>query len=75
MRFSPQGLGKIGIWKKRIGNIPLIAIGGITLEQAPAVFKAGADSIAVVSDVTRNPDPDARVRAWLTLTEQPAVPA
>jgi thiamine-phosphate pyrophosphorylase len=75
MRFGPQGLDKIGVWKKRIGNIPLIAIGGITLEQAPAVFKAGADSIAVVSDVTKNPDPDARVRAWLTLTEQPAVPA
>jgi len=75
MRFAPQGLDKLGLWKKRIGNIPLIAIGGITLEQAPAVFAAGADSIAVVSDVTKNPDPDARVRAWLTLTEQPAVPA
>ncbi len=75
MRFGPQGLDKIGVWKKRIGNIPLIAIGGITLEQAPTVFAAGADSIAVVSDVTRSPDPDARVRAWLTMTEQPAVPA
>ncbi|ARP97970.1 thiamine phosphate synthase [Pseudorhodoplanes sinuspersici] len=75
MRFAPQGLDKIGVWKKRIGSIPLIAIGGITLEQAPAVFKAGADSIAVVSDVTRNSDPDARVRAWLEYTTQPAVPA
>lgn len=75
MRFGPQGLDKLGLWKKRIGSIPLIAIGGITLEQAPAVFDAGADSIAVVSDVTKNPDPDARVRAWLTLTERPAVPA
>ena len=75
MRFGPQGLDKLAIWKERIGNIPLIAIGGITLEQAPAVFKAGADSIAVVSDVTRNPDPDARVRAWLEHTAQPAVPA
>lgn len=75
MPFAPQGIDKLGLWKKRIGNIPLIAIGGITLEQAPAVFKAGADSIAVVSDVTKNSDPDARVRAWLTLTEQPAVPA
>ncbi len=75
MRFGPQGIDKLGLWKKRIGNIPLVAIGGITLEQAPAVFEAGADSIAVVSDVTRNSDPDARVRAWLTSTEQPAVPA
>jgi thiamine-phosphate pyrophosphorylase len=65
MRFAPQGIPKITEWKKRIGNIPLVAIGGIKLEQAPAIFAAGADSIAVVSDVTQNADPDARVRAWL----------
>jgi thiamine-phosphate pyrophosphorylase len=65
MRFGPQGLEPIGTWKKRIGAIPLVAIGGITLERAPAVYAAGADSIAVVSDVTRNTDPYARVRAWL----------
>jgi thiamine-phosphate pyrophosphorylase len=65
MRFAPQGIPKITEWKKRIGNIPLVAIGGIKLEQAPAIFAAGADSIAVVSDVTQNAEPDARVRAWL----------
>jgi len=65
MRFAPQGIPKITEWKKRIGNIPLVAIGGIKLEQAAEIFAAGADSIAVVSDVTQNPDPDARVRAWL----------
>ncbi len=65
MRFAPQGIPKITEWKKRIGNIPLVAIGGIKLEQAADIFAAGADSIAVVSDVTQNADPDARVRAWL----------
>ncbi len=65
MRFAPQRIPKITEWKKRIGNIPLVAIGGIKLEQAAEIFAAGADSIAVVSDVTQNPDPDARVRAWL----------
>jgi thiamine-phosphate pyrophosphorylase len=65
MRFAPQGIAKITEWKKRIGNIPLVAIGGIKLEQAAEIFAAGADSIAVVSDVTQNADPDARVRAWL----------
>jgi thiamine-phosphate pyrophosphorylase len=65
MRFAPQGIAKISEWKKRIGNIPLVAIGGIKLEQAAEIFAAGADSIAVVSDVTQNADPDARVRAWL----------
>jgi thiamine-phosphate pyrophosphorylase len=65
MRFAPQGIPKIGEWKKRVGNIPLVAIGGIKFEQAAAIFAAGADSIAVVSDVTQNADPDARVRQWL----------
>lgn len=65
MRFAPQGIAKIPEWKKRIGNIPLVAIGGIKLEHAEEIFAAGADSIAVVSDVTQNADPDARVRAWL----------
>ena len=75
MRFAPQGLAKIGVWKKRIGKIPLVAIGGIKLEQAAEIFTAGANSIAVVSDVTQNLDPDARVRGWLKLTDTPAVPA
>jgi len=65
MRFAPQGIAKITEWKKRIRDIPLVAIGGIKLEQAAEIYAAGADSIAVVSDVTQNPDPDARVRAWL----------
>jgi len=70
MRFAPQGLERIGEWKRRIGKIPLVAIGGITLERAPGVFAAGADAIAVVSDVTQNPDPDGRVRDWLALISE-----
>jgi thiamine-phosphate pyrophosphorylase len=65
MRFAPQGIARITEWKKRIGSLPLVAIGGIRLEQAADIFAAGADSIAVVSDITQNADPDARVRAWL----------
>ena len=65
MRFAPQGIPKITEWKKRIGTIPLVAIGGIKFEQSAEIFAAGADSIAVVSDVTGNADPDARVRQWL----------
>src|SRR5581483_3260318 len=69
MRFAPQGIAKITEWKKRIGQLPLVAIGGIKLEQAGEIFAAGASSIAVVSDVTQHADPDARVRAWLGLKE------
>ena len=65
MRFAPQGIAKIAEWKKRVGGIPLVAIGGIKFEHAAEIFAAGADSIAVVSDVTQNADPDVRVRQWL----------
>ncbi|MBS0528397.1 MAG: thiamine phosphate synthase [Proteobacteria bacterium] len=72
MRFAPQGIPKITEWKKRIGSIPLVAIGGIRFEQAAEIFAAGADSIAVVSDVMQNADPDARVKAWLALDTEAA---
>ncbi|MGP9809938.1 thiamine phosphate synthase [Rhodopseudomonas sp. NSM] len=72
MRFAPQGIPKITEWKQRVGNIPLVAIGGIKLEHAEEIFAAGADSIAVVSDVTQNEDPDARVRAWLDYVAEKA---
>ena len=68
MRFAPQGYARITEWKKLIGKIPLVAIGGIKLEHAKDIFAAGTDSIAVVSDVTQNPDPDRRVRDWLAQT-------
>ncbi|MES5488085.1 thiamine phosphate synthase [Bradyrhizobium sp. INPA03-11B] len=72
MRFEPRGIPKITEWKKRIGSIPLVAIGGIKFEHAAEIFAAGADSIAVVSDVTQNADPDARVRQWLGLNAEAA---
>lgn len=68
MRFAPQGYARITEWKKLIGKTPLVAIGGIKLEHAREIFAAGADSIAVVSDVTRNPDPERRILDWLALT-------
>lgn len=66
MKYAPQGLDRIGAWKRRI-SCPLIAIGGITLERAPSVYAAGADSIAVVTDIVMNEDPEARVSSWLKL--------
>jgi thiamine-phosphate pyrophosphorylase len=44
---------------------PLVAIGGITLDRAREVLEAGADSIAVISDVCRARDVRARVVEWL----------
>jgi thiamine-phosphate pyrophosphorylase len=65
MPWQPQGLARLSEWKRRIGAIPLVAIGGLTLERLPGVFAAGADVAAVVSDIVRNVDPEERARAWL----------
>jgi thiamine-phosphate pyrophosphorylase len=65
MPWAPQGLTRIGEWKRRLGEIPLVAIGGLTLERLPGVFAAGADAAAVVTDIVRHADPEARTRAWL----------
>jgi thiamine-phosphate pyrophosphorylase len=65
MPWQPQGLARLGEWKRRIGALPLVAIGGLTLERLAGVFAAGADAAAVVTDIVRNADPEARARAWL----------
>jgi thiamine-phosphate pyrophosphorylase len=67
MPWQPQGLERIGEWKQRIGQTPLVAIGGLTLERLPGVFAAGADVAAVVTDIVRHADPEARARQWLAL--------
>ena len=72
MPWGPQGTGKLTQWKQRIGTIPLVAIGGITLERAPLCLAAGADCVSAVSDFIRMPDPEAQVRAWLAATVGPA---
>lgn len=65
MKWQPQGLDKVRDWKRRIGSIPLVAIGGITPERAPGVIAAGADSVAVITDFFTHSHPEARVRDWL----------
>ena len=45
-------------------GVPLVAIGGITLENAPQAIAAGADSLAVISDLFDAPDVAARARAY-----------
>lgn len=71
MPWGPQGLDRVSAWKARIGARPLVAIGGLTPERAPAAFAAGADSLAVVTDLVTAPDPAARAREWLAVTALP----
>ncbi|MGH2341894.1 thiamine phosphate synthase [Segnochrobactraceae bacterium EtOH-i3] len=73
MKWGPQSLDRVRGWKARIGARPLVAIGGLTPERAPAALAAGADSLAVVTDLVTAPDPTARAREWIALTdEEPA---
>ena len=68
MPFAPQGLDRIGEWKKLVGAKPLVAIGGLTLERALLCLKAGADSAAVVGDIVNNADPVAQAQKWIAET-------
>lgn len=70
MKWAPQGLERVSAWKKRVGDIPLVGIGGLTIERAPGVLKAGADSVAVVTDVLLNENPEARARDWVEATRE-----
>lgn len=65
MAWAPQGLDRVRDWKRRVGSTPLVAIGGLTIDRLPGVFAAGADSVAVVTDIQQAPDPEARTRAWI----------
>ena len=68
MPFPPQGLERIGEWKRLVGAIPLVAIGGLNVERGVACLAAGADVVSVVTDITLNADPEARAREWLAAT-------
>lgn len=65
MKWAPQGLERVRLWKARIGSTPLVAIAGITIARADGVLAAGADSCAVITDFITAPDPDARIREWV----------
>lgn len=67
MAFGPQGLDRIGEWKALVGDIPLCAIGGMTVKRAPGAFAAGADIVSAVTDITLNPAPEDRARQWLQI--------
>ncbi|HUS95876.1 MAG TPA: thiamine phosphate synthase [Hyphomicrobiaceae bacterium] len=70
MKWAPQGLDRVGQWKKRIGRLPLVAIAGITIARAPGVLEAGADSAAVITDFVTHSNPELRVREWLAWAAQ-----
>ncbi|MFY9260038.1 MAG: thiamine phosphate synthase [Gallionella sp.] len=48
-------------------TLPIVAIGGITLENAPSLFAAGADAVAVISAVFAVPDGETAARQFAAL--------
>jgi thiamine-phosphate pyrophosphorylase len=65
--FEPLGLDRVAAAASltTVHGLPLVAIGGITLARAAAVVDAGAQSVAVISDLLSTADPAARVSEFL----------
>ena len=70
MKWAPQGLERVGKWRRLVGETPLVGIAGITVERAQGVIDAGADSCAVITDFITHDDPEARVAEWLAWAEK-----
>jgi thiamine-phosphate pyrophosphorylase len=64
--YSAVGLDLVAAARAAAGDIPIVAIGGITLQTAPGVIAAGAHSVAVIADLLEGGDPSGRVRQYLT---------
>ena len=68
MKWHQQGVERVTEWKKLAGRVPLCAIGGLTPERGRTCLEAGADTVAAVTDITLNADPEGRMRDWLAVT-------
>ncbi len=66
MNFAPQGIEKLHYWR-RLLTMPLVAIGGIHLENLPQVLQTKVDGIAVISAITQADDPEQAIVAFRNL--------
>ena len=64
---APQAPLSLFAQARRELNVPLCAIGGITLADAPAIIAAGADLLAVITDLFAAPDITSRAQAYQSL--------
>ncbi|GIW09636.1 MAG: thiamine-phosphate synthase [Dehalococcoidia bacterium] len=62
----PAGLARLAEIRAAV-RLPIAAIGGITLENAPAVIAAGADMVAVIRALAESDDPEATARRFAAL--------
>ena len=68
MKWEQQGLDRVTEWKRLLGDLPLVAIGGMSVARAEGAYRAGADIVSVVTDITLNDDPEGRTRQWIEAT-------
>jgi thiamine-phosphate pyrophosphorylase len=61
----------LGLYREARARLdsPIVAIGGITTENAPSVIEAGADAVAVISALFDAPDIEAAARSFSRLFE------
>ena len=68
MKWVEQGLDRVQQWKNYIRDLPLVGIGGMTIDRAAGVYAAGADIVSVVTDITLNENPEDRLKGWVKAT-------
>src|SRR5271170_7833395 len=66
MKFAPQGIEALKRWRRTL-NYPLVAIGGLFLDNVQEAIDGGADGVAVVRDISQSSDIGRRVTDWLAL--------
>jgi thiamine-phosphate pyrophosphorylase len=68
--YDAVGLQLVAAAARAAGTRPVVAIGGVTLDTAPAVLRAGASAVAVIGDLLTTGDPAGRVRDYLRTLQQ-----
>ena len=74
--YKPLGLEGVHLAAKKIqkSKLPIVAIGGISLEKARGVLESGADAVAVISDIFVGNDPADQVQKYLDLFRPSPLP-
>jgi thiamine-phosphate pyrophosphorylase len=68
--YAAVGLELVSTAARRADRVPVVAIGGITLENASSVIEAGGAAVAVIADLLATGDPRGRARAYLQTLAQ-----
>ena len=63
--YGAVGLELVSTAAGLVASTPVVAIGGVTLDNARSAIDAGAVAVAVISDLLAGGDPEARVKAYL----------